>query len=76
MTIEVLAQFSHGKAAGSPVDQSHAGAPFQLCDPFAQGLLGRAKGATGRRVSSVIHHLDEDLQIIEVQCHVVPNWRR
>ncbi|MBB2671023.1 UNVERIFIED_ORG: hypothetical protein GGE44_000564 [Rhizobium esperanzae] len=67
MTIQIPANLGHGEAARGPLDQSDADLPLQLGKPLAERGLGKAQRATGCSETAVIHDLNENEKVVEIE---------
>ena len=66
MGVVVLADLRHQEVARRALDQPYAEALFQQGDTPAELRLGLTQGATSRREATLIDHLREIVEVVEV----------
>src|SRR5690606_23300153 len=59
--------------ASRALDEPHSQALFQVGNTATELRLGHTKNSSGGRESTVVHHLDEIIKIVQVLHHRSPN---
>ena len=78
--VETLADIGDRETSRGPLQQAHAEAFLELCDPFAEPRLGHAERAPCGRKAALFDHSREELEVIEVvqrtlgHCHHRSPW--
>ena len=70
------AQLGHRKLAGRALEQPHAEPFFKLRYPAAEAGFGHADGAAGGGKATVIHHLDEVVEIVQILHRVLSSFQK
>lgn len=66
-----LPEFGDGEAAGGTLDKTHPESLLQHGDAAAEPRFGHAEGPAGLGKAPVIHHLDIEIEVVEILLHGV-----
>lgn len=66
-----LPEFGDGEAAGGTLDKTHPESFLQHGDAAAEPGFGHAEGPAGLGKAPVIHHLDIEIEVVEILLHGV-----
>jgi hypothetical protein len=67
MAVVFLSDLGHGEAARRTLNEAHTEAFLKQYDASAEPGLGQPERAGGGRKAPVVHDLDEEIQVAEVE---------